>query len=466
MIILKKFGKVISLCMAGVLTVSLLSGCGGNKPAGNNGANSNSGYTIEAKGSPYAEGIMMRELEDPTVVYMTNTTWEFITQENKENAPTPIYHAMTIWKEVYGQEVTIDLVDWDSYTDHLITATASGAAPDVMRYYEQTRHPVWAVRNLISPLEDYMSLDDPDYDLEYSKRYSIGGKYYALFGKAMPLPFRTIVYNKTKIKQSGQKTPIEYAAEGQWNWTNFVKLCKAMTNASKNDYGLTGWNYSTDLALPLAYIDAEGKIVNNIDNADYRSMYGKLYDLLITDKVARRDSTRMDARTTLPQGQDSMAFIETLEYPQFVDNAQNNGGIYEMGIAPIPTLDFIGESKVRSSEGTCYAGYAISSAPQNSEAAAEFVRLVTKVATNISKKSGEFGTLTSYLNEEEKSVFKSLKINTEFDYVPINSALSGSTKYQNTIWGSGQISKTAVQLIEADKAALNASVAELENTVG
>ena len=277
---MKKISRVIGLCMAGVLTVSLLSGCGGNKPTGNNGANSDSSYTIEAKGSPYAEGIMMKELEDPTVIYMTNTTWEFITQENKENAPTPIYHAMTIWKEVYGQEVTIDLVDWDSYTDHLITATASGAAPDVMRYYEQTRHPVWAVRNLIAPLEDYMSLDDPDYDLEYSKRYSIGGKYYALFGKAMPLPFRTIVYNKTKIKQSGQKTPIEYAAEGQWNWTNFVNLCKAMTNASKNDYGLTGWNYGTDLALPLAYIDAEGKIVNNIDNADYRSMYGKLYDLL------------------------------------------------------------------------------------------------------------------------------------------------------------------------------------------
>ena len=47
----------------------------------------------------------------------------------------------------------------------------------------------------------------------------------------------------------------------------------------------------------------------------------------------------------------------------------------------------------------------------------------------------------------------------------INSALSGSTKYQSTIWGSGQISKTAVQLIEADKAATNASIAELENTV-
>ena len=63
------------------------------------------------------------------------------------------------------------------------------------------------------------------------------------------------------------------------------------------------------------------------------------------------------------------------------------------------------------------------------------------------------------------SVFKSLEVNTNYDYVPINSALSGSTKYQSTIWGSGQISKTAVQLIEADKAALNASIAELENTV-
>lgn len=468
MVILKKFGKVFCLCIAGVLTFALLSGCGGNGKPGESTDNStptDADYSIEAKGSPYAEGIMMKELADPTVVYMTNTTWEFISQENKENAPTPIYHAMSIWKEVYGQEVTIDLVDWDSYTDHLITATASGAAPDVMRYYEETRHPVWAVRNLISPLDEMMSLDDPDYDLDYSKRYSVGGKYYALFGKSMPLPRISIVYNKTKIEQSGQKTPIEYAAEGKWNWTNFVNLCKALTNVSKNDYGLTGWNYNASLAVPLSYIGDDGKIVNNIDNTEYRSMYGKLYDILVTDPVARRDSTRMDARITLPKGQDAMAFIETLEYPQFVDTALSNGGIYEIGIAPVPVLDFLGDTTVRGSAGTCHAGYAISSAPQNSEAAAEFVRLVTKVATNISEKSGEFGTLTQYLNDEEKSVFKSLEVNTNYDYVPINSALSGSTKYQSTIWGSGQISKTAVQLIEADKAALNASIAELENTV-
>ena len=215
----------------------------------------------------------------------------------------------------------------------------------------------------------------------------------------------------------------------------------------------------------MSYIGDDGKIVNNVDNAEYRSMYGKLYDILITDPIARRDTTRMDARITLSKGQDAMAFIETLEYPQFVETALSNGGIYEMGIAPVPVLDFLGDTTVRGSAGTCYAGYAISSAPQNSEAAAEFVRLVTKVATNIAKKSGEFGTLTQYLNDEEKSVFKALEVNTTYDYVPINSALSGSTKYQSTIWGSGQISKTAVQLIEADKAALNASVAELENTV-
>ena len=98
MIILRKFGKVISLCMAGVLTFTLLSGCGEKGDSTDKSTSADADYSIEATGSPYAEGIMMKDLADPTVVYMTNTTWEFITQENKENAPTPIYHAMSIWK--------------------------------------------------------------------------------------------------------------------------------------------------------------------------------------------------------------------------------------------------------------------------------------------------------------------------------------------------------------------------------
>lgn len=459
----KKITSVMCLCLA----ILLFAGCGGETSSKNESSArpSQTEYTLEAKGSQYAEGIYLKNLSDPTVVYMTNTTWEFICEENKEKSPTPIYHAMSIWKETYGTDVTIDLVDWDSYTDHLITATASGSAPDVMRYYENTNHPLWAVRNLISPIDTYLSLDDEDYDLYYSRRYAVGDKIYALFGKAMNVPALSIVYNKTKIEQSGQKTPIEYAKEGQWNWTNFIKLCKAMTNTDKNDYGLTGWNYGTNLAVSLAHLSKDGKVVNNIDNPDYRSMYGKLYDMLITDSVARRDSTRMDARTTLPNGQDTMAFIESLEYPQFVERAAANGGVYEMGIAPVPVFDFLGDTEPRGCATACYPGFAISSSPQNSEAAAEFVRLVTKVASNISRKSGKFGTLTDYLSDEEKEVYSSLKVDSTEDYIPITNALTGSTKYQSTIWGSGQITKTASQLIEADRAALSASIAEFENSV-
>ena len=460
----KKITSAVSLCLAALL----LAGCGGNNGGNNSGGSakpSDSEHTLEAKGSEYAEGIYLKPLKDPTVVYMTNTTWEFICEENKEKSPTPIYHAMSIWKETYGKEVTIDLVDWDSYTDHLITATASGSAPDVMRYYENTNHPTWAVRNLISPIDTYLSLDDEDYNLDYSRRYAVGDKIYALFGKTMNMPMLSIVYNKTKIEQSGQKTPIEYAKAGQWNWTNFVKLCKAMTNTSKNDYGLTGWNYGVNMAVSLAYLSKDGKVVNNIDNTEYRSMYSKLYDILVTDPVARRDTTRMDARTTLPNGQDTMAYIESLEYPQFVERAAANGGIYEMGLAPVPTLDFLNDTQPRGCATACYPGFAISSAPQNSEAAAEFVRLVTQVASNISRKSGKFGTVTDYLTDEEKEVYSNLKVDNKEDYVPINTALAGSTKYQSTIWGSGQITKTASQLIEADKAALAASIQEFENSI-
>ena len=56
MIILKKFGKVISLCMAGVLTFTLLSGCGGKGDSTDKSTSADADYSIEATGSPYAEG--------------------------------------------------------------------------------------------------------------------------------------------------------------------------------------------------------------------------------------------------------------------------------------------------------------------------------------------------------------------------------------------------------------------------
>ena len=50
---MKKFGKVFCLCIAGVLTFALLSGCGGNGKPGESTDNStptDADYSIEAKG--------------------------------------------------------------------------------------------------------------------------------------------------------------------------------------------------------------------------------------------------------------------------------------------------------------------------------------------------------------------------------------------------------------------------------
>ena len=69
------------------------------------------------------------------------------------------------------------------------------------------------------------------------------------------------------------------------------------------------------------------------------------------------------------------------------------------------------------------------------------------------------------MTDEEKEVYSNLKVDSKEDHIAINAALSGSTKYQSTIWGSGQITKTAAQLIEADKAALSASIQEFENSI-
>ena len=214
-------------------------------------------YTVKAKGSVYADGIYLPKLskKQAAITYMTNTTWEYIKNESTDDAPTAIYHAMKIWKEVYGVDVQIDLTDWDSFTNHLISSVSSGEGPDVLRY---TSHPSWANSNLLATLEDKMNLKENGFDYQYMNEKSINNHIYAVYSNVPNIPSNYTVYNKTKIKQAGEKTPMEYYKAGQWNMTQMSKLAKNLTNTASDDTVLQVqacirryWFYKKTSRLPL-----------------------------------------------------------------------------------------------------------------------------------------------------------------------------------------------------------------------
>ena len=141
------------------------SGAGNNatQSTGNSTAVAKKEYTVKAKGSKYAEGIMLPKLskKQAKITYMTNTTWDYIKKESSEASPTAIYHAMMIWKETYGVDVEIEMVDWGSFTSHLMTSVVAGEGPDVMRWV--SGRPKWISNSLVTSLDDKMDFSDSDF---------------------------------------------------------------------------------------------------------------------------------------------------------------------------------------------------------------------------------------------------------------------------------------------------------------
>lgn len=407
-------------------------------------------YVLDAKGSPYATGIKLPKLDNPNVVYMTNTTWEFIQDESSEKAPTAIYHAMLIWKAVYNVDVTISLVDWDSFSSFLTTAVVSGEAPDVMRY---TAHPNWIVNNLVAPLNGLFNLDDPDYDKEAAARYAYKGNTYVGFSKGTPVLNNVIVYNKSKFEMAGEKTPLELWEEGKWNWDAFVKAAKALTDPENDQYGFNGWGlYPT--SFPMITMNDDGTLKLWTEDPKFVEFMTKVYDLYHVEKAARNTEDLANYKNTFPTGTDAMVLVTSSDYPIFLEYAKRNGNNDEFGIAPAPTYDFIGETGPRGDKSLGTMGWSMSAAPMNQTAALEFIRLVLKVGTNITKTAGKYGILTEYLTDDEKAMMDKVQpfktgYGSDITYGVGNCELIKNEQCITHMYMGGQAVKTLSEILNA-----------------
>lgn len=415
------------------------SGSGSGAGTGSGGATVNKGdiwapteiqkvetkeYTIKAKGSKYATGIMLPKLskEEAQISYMTNTTWEYIQQESTETSPTAIYHAMLIWKEVYGVDVRIEMVDWGNFTSHLVTSVVSGTAPDVFRWVGG--RPKWIQNNLVTSLDDKLDLTDPDYDVDVMQsETSMGGHLYAAYSQGLKMPGLGIAYNKTKFAEAGETDPMTLYKQGKWNFTQFIKTAKNMTDAANNEYGLAGSGYLYPAAFKMMSFNNNGTISLNMTNPTFVKCMQNVWKLYRVENAARRTD---DCRDTFPKGQDAMAITEFRDYCRMMDTAKANGTTDEYGIVPFPAYDFLGMTESRGTSTSSMEGFSIASRPKNMEGAIEFVRLVTKVGSNISKQLGDFGWAKSYLDDEEKTVFKNVKYYKDLPGMPSGAEATGA----------------------------------------
>lgn len=83
--------------------------------------------------------------------------------------------------------------------------------------------PALIKKNIITPLEEYIDFSSNLWEsiYELNSEYRVGGKFYC----AIPSEQKTIVvwYNKEIFEENGQKTPLEYLNEDNWNWNTMQR---------------------------------------------------------------------------------------------------------------------------------------------------------------------------------------------------------------------------------------------------
>lgn len=290
-----------------------------------------------------------------------------------------------------GTEVEIMTIPFADYQQKLSIMLASRTAPDVG----------WLAERMIPQLLESGQLvdiaaevkEDPGYNYPdiYPSTLDIFNRGGSLYGIPFSTPPVLIYYNKDLFRAKGLKTPSELYKEGHWNYDEFLKAARSITNPQQGIYGVKlvrDWNNWSDALLPLFWshgaelFDSNGSAfaLNSPEGREALKLYS---DLMFKDKVHPLPGDEL----SFDSGQIGM-YTDRYSYTSKARAVTD----FEWDIAPMPA----GIKGTGTSLG--YAGVSVFETRHPAEAA-EFLKFIT---------SAESMSVTAqYFVPSRKSVLKS-----------------------------------------------------------
>ncbi|WP_340022426.1 sugar ABC transporter substrate-binding protein [Paenibacillus sp. FSL K6-1096] len=192
-----------------------------------------------------------------------------------------------------GIEVEIMTIPFADYQQKLSIMLASRTAPDAG----------WLAERMIPQLLESGQLvdiaaevkEDPEYHYEdiYPSTLDIFKREDRLYGIPFSTPPVLIYYNKDLFLEKGLKTPTELYKEGKWNYDEFLKAARSLTDRQRGIYGVKlvrDWNNWSDALLPLFWshgaelFDSSGAsfALNSPEGKEALQLYS---DMMFKDKV-------------------------------------------------------------------------------------------------------------------------------------------------------------------------------------
>lgn len=321
-----------------MVTILLLSACGGAKPAGTGGTEPVT-ITFSAWGAP-------EEL----------AVWKQIVSDFEAANP--------------GIKVNVEVSDWDAYWDKLKTQLAANTPPDVFAM-DAPLFLDYQTRGVLANLQPYIDKNPDmlkDVYPQTLEAYKTAEGYYGL-----PRDFQTIVlfYNKDMFDAAGVSYPT-----ADWTWDDLRAAAKKLTLDTNGDGKIEQYGFVFDQwDMEPGWSEALWSQGGDIISADHtktlvgepasRKGWQTLYDMVFVDKSSP------DANTIGQYGLDlfqaKIAAMTPLGH-WAVPGYDGAGFAYDA--APMPAGGAGHATSVNS------AGFVVANASKNQEAAFEFIKFV------------------------------------------------------------------------------------------
>ncbi|NIK75001.1 ABC-type glycerol-3-phosphate transport system substrate-binding protein [Paenibacillus castaneae] len=377
--------KSFSIMLAAVvMLVSVMAGCSGS----NNGDNNTTKGSTNSNGNKPAvteeAASDAPKLEDGNITILYHTSKEQYDQNKAANpaAFDAVWETVGQFEQAYGGKVNVIAVPWGDQKPMLISMVNAGDRVDVAQANDQN-FPVYPLKKIVQPLDQYMDLSDPFWNSSVSKAFTFGGKHYAAGVGAAPI---VIYYNKTLFDNNGVKTPGELYSEGNWTWDTFRSTALELTQDTDGDgksdqFGFGWWDAGYPLMVAsngvtnLSY-NEDGSITTNYESDNMKEAMQFTQDALLKDKYIDKDKEGDYFNAEFKNGKLAM----TAEY--------GFGGFtvfksdYELDFVPVPT----GPKGTKDVGPGGMSGWSIPTVSKNPQGAAIFIKMMSenelKVATD------------------------------------------------------------------------------------
>ncbi len=208
----KKIVRLLTLVLAIAMVAGLAVGCGGDNSGTGGGGSS-------------ANGVNPEDYRGTSVTYVT---WK----DPALNEDGPVVEK---FKQEYGIDVKIQLVEQKNYVSIIASNIAAGTQGDI--FFETETFP--GSLTVMQPLDAAkLDLTDPIWEQSMIKASTVGGHPYLVDTVSNVWSERTIlVYNKSIFENNNITTPAQYVEAGKWTFENFRYVCKQVKDLGKSYKG-------------------------------------------------------------------------------------------------------------------------------------------------------------------------------------------------------------------------------------